>query len=151
MKRYFLSLITVMLMFIATTTPAAESLETFTKTIEAACAKHDAEALWGLYFVKGQPDELTPLAKSLGNWVLKNKEMQVQSVGAIKFEDYNANPETPVKFNGKEFEFLIKPTHWIAISMATPEGKSPKMSKSIKVAAAQVNGEWKLIGLRFKK
>jgi len=149
MKFYLPMLFALLLM--SASASAMETLDELTAAVRKACESHDGEALWALYHVKGQPEELTAAFKPFMVGMLKNKDLQVQEIKAVEFAQFKSEQDLPGKFMEKELEFLVKPTHVVLIRMATPEGANPSGKMNLNGMAAKVDGKWRLIGIRFKK
>lgn len=152
MKFYLPMLFALLLM--SASASAMETLEELTAAVRKACEDHDGEALWALYHLKGQPEELTAAYKPFATSIAKHKHMQVQEIKVVAYDEHKS--ELPGKFKERELEFLVKPTHWVKIRMATPEGVKPKdpllfNKATMNCLAAKVEGKWQLIGVKFKE
>jgi hypothetical protein len=148
--KFYLPMLFALLLMSASAT-ATETLDELTTAVRKACENHDGEALWALYHVKGQPEELTAAFKPFLAGTLKNKDLLVVEIKSIDVSKDSSGVSQPGKFKDKDLEFLVKPTHAVQIRMATPEGANPSLKWNANAAAARVEGKWKLIGIKFKE
>lgn len=127
------------------------TLEEITKAVQNACNVHDADALTAMSQTQGQPPELTAAVRPMLNAMLNNTNLKAGEVKSVEFAKYEPDQELPGEFNDKPLEYLVPPSHWILVEMASPEGQQPKIKLKLTLPTAQVDGKWVLAGARYKK
>jgi len=127
------------------------TLEEITKAVQTACQTRHAEALTAMSQTQGEPPELTAAIKPMLKAMLGNTNVSVSEVKTVEFANYETDREMPGEFNEKPLEYLVPPSHWILVTMASPEGKQPKINLKLTLPTAKIDGKWMLVGARYKK
>jgi hypothetical protein len=127
------------------------TLEEITKAVQTACEARNADALMAISQTQGEPPELTAAIKPMFKAMLSNTNVSVSEVKAVEFATYETDRELPGEFNDKPLEYLVPPSHWILVTMSSPEGKQPKINLKLTFPTAKIDGKWMLVGARYKK
>lgn len=126
-----------------------QTVEELGDKIELAAKAKSAKELRALCFTTGEPKELSDAMSSLFS-VFERQNLQASEVMIHTTKDHTPEMKLPGSFQGKELEYLIPPTHWIVIRLASKEGEQPKMDFKLTFPAVKVGDVWRIPGMKYK-
>lgn len=126
-----------------------QTVEELGDKIELAAKAKSAKELRALCFTTGEPKELSDAMSSLFS-VFERQNLQSSEVMIHTTKDHTPEMKLPGSFQGKELEYLIPPTHWIVIRLASKEGEQPKMDFKLTFPAVKVGDVWRIPGMKYK-